>query len=174
MWLQKVLSSGWLDSFFYFITDLHKQIWFQLGIILPLLGFWIFFERMVALRRFFSLLLTMAIVDGFCGQIIKKAFARPRPFALFPEIIQKSPASGFGFVSNHTANMVCLAVFLSHFYPRWRLIWWTLAILISFSRIYNGVHFVSDVLVGGLIGALFGSFSIRLLSYLKSKGRTPQ
>jgi undecaprenyl-diphosphatase len=105
------------------------------------------------------------VIDGFCGQLVKKVFARPRPFVLFPEILQKSPATGFSFVSNHSANMVGMAVFLSHYYPRLRLLWWGLAILVGVSRIYNGVHFVSDVIVGGLIGWLISKLIVRVLEH---------
>ena len=96
--------------------------------------------------------MTLILIDGFCGQVIKKAIARPRPFETFPEIIQKSPASGFSFVSNHAANMVGLAFFLSYFYPRWKIFWWGIALIVALSRMYNGVHYLSDVISGALIG----------------------
>ncbi len=154
VFIQKTLSTPILDSMFLTITDLHKQLWFQLAVILPLLAWWVWKEKRQGFIRLLGLIFTLIMIDGFCGQLIKKVFARPRPFVLFPEILQKSPASGFSFVSNHSANMVGLAVFLSHFYPRWKYVWWSLAILIGLSRIYNGVHFLSDVIAGGIIGGL--------------------
>lgn len=152
--LQKKFSDPSLDQFFSFITDLHKQPWFILVVLIPLLGQWLWRERRAGAVKLGGLVLTLAVVDSLCGQVIKKVFARERPFVLFPEIIQKSPASGYGFVSNHAANMACVAFFLSHYYPRWTALWWSIAGLIGLSRIYNGVHFVSDVVVGSGVGIL--------------------
>lgn len=154
VFIQSRLSSPIADSVFVSITDLHKQLWFQLGVALPLLIGWIWKEGRQGAIKLLGLILTLFVIDGLCGQFVKKIFARPRPFVLFPEILQKSPASGFSFVSNHSANMVGLAVFLSHYYPRWSPLWWGLAVSIGASRIYNGVHFLSDVIVGGIIGGL--------------------
>jgi undecaprenyl-diphosphatase len=153
IFIQRVLSSPQLDGFFLTITDLHKLVWFQFGVVFPLIVWWLWKEKNRGLYKLLSLISILALIDGFCGQIVKKIFARPRPFAEFAEIVQKSPASGFSFVSNHAANMVGFAVFFSVFYPRSKFIWWAFALLVGFSRIYNGVHYVSDILIGGMIGA---------------------
>jgi undecaprenyl-diphosphatase len=163
IFIQKTLGNPISDNVFLTFTDLHKQLWFQLAVILPLLAWWVWQEKRQGFIRLLGLIFTLIMIDGFCGQFIKKVFARPRPFVSFPEILQKSPASGFSFVSNHSANMVGLAVFMSHFYPRWKYLWWSLAILIGLSRIYNGVHFLSDVIVGGLIGGIIAWAATRWL-----------
>jgi undecaprenyl-diphosphatase len=164
LWIQHSLSSSSLDSFFSFITDLNKKRSFQLLIILPLILMWIYKERKTGLYKFLGLLMSLMIIDSFCGLIIKKIFTRPRPFQTYIEVIQKSPASGYSFVSNHAANMIGIAVYLGYFYPRWRAFWWIIALIVSFSRMYNGVHYFSDVLFGGLIGGLIGYSVARFLN----------
>lgn len=70
----------------------------------------------------------------------------------------------YGFVSSHAANFFAIATFSISFlidYKKWLsplLIF--IAVLVSFSRIYLGVHYFSDVFVGGLLG-----MSIALLVY---------
>lgn len=70
----------------------------------------------------------------------------------------------YGFVSSHAANFFAIATFSISFlidYKRWLnplLIF--IAVLVSFSRIYLGVHYFSDVFVGGLVG-----MAIALLVY---------
>lgn len=70
----------------------------------------------------------------------------------------------YGFVSSHAANFFAIAAFSISFlidYKKWLtplLIF--IAVLVSFSRIYLGVHYFSDVFVGGLLG-----MSIALLVY---------
>ena len=54
--------------------------------------------------------------------------------------------------SNHAANIFSLAVILSYFYSKYKGFLFVLAFTISFSRVYVGVHFPGDLLVGALIG----------------------
>lgn len=163
---QKTVSHPYLDAFFSFITDLHKQLFFQLFIVVPLLGFWLWKEKKSGLIKLFGLIINLVLIDGICGQFIKKVFARARPFEIASVIVQRSPASGYSFVSNHAANMVGLAVYMSYFYPRWKWWWWSLALLVGVSRVYNGVHFLGDVIFGGLIGWML---SRRVVSWIAHK-----
>ena len=65
----------------------------------------------------------------------------------------------YGFISSHAANTFGVAVFLSFLFSRkWvtagLLVW---ATFVSYSRIYLGVHYPGDVLVGAIVGAGIGS-----------------
>ena len=63
----------------------------------------------------------------------------------------------YGFISSHAANFFAIAVFvgltLKTYYPKLLYILLLLAVIVSFSRIYLGVHYLSDVLMGGLVGS---------------------
>ncbi|MBX2972010.1 MAG: phosphatase PAP2 family protein [Flavobacteriales bacterium] len=67
----------------------------------------------------------------------------------------------FGFVSSHASNHFAIALFMIGVLggrPRWAipaLLAW--AALVGYSRIYLGVHYPGDVLVGGLYGAAIGA-----------------
>lgn len=173
---QKLLSTPSLDWFFPAITDLHLKSWFLLFIVVPALGLWIWKEQKIALLKVVALILILASVDGLCGQIIKKSFARPRPFESLSTVIQKSPAAGYSFVSNHAANTFAIAVFFSLLYPRSRPWWFILAFLVSLSRLYNGVHYLSDIIGGALIGSLMSYVMVRFVFQrllLQAKGGVP-
>lgn len=62
----------------------------------------------------------------------------------------------YGFVSSHAANFFAIATFSMSFlinYKKWLFpLLVFVALLVSFSRIYLGVHYFSDVFVGGLLG----------------------
>ncbi len=161
--IQNNLSNSVLDRFFFIVTDLHKDPIFIFSLILPLIGFWLWKERRVALVRLMNLIFLLLINDFICGKIIKKIVMRPRPFNLFSEIVQKSPASGYSFVSNHAANMFVLYFFLSYFYPKLKYYMLTLFLIVSFSRVYNGVHFFTDVLAGAGIGYIISWVYIKWL-----------
>lgn len=72
----------------------------------------------------------------------------------------------FGFVSSHASNHFAIAVFMiialrgTPSWARYALLCW--AILIGYSRIYLGVHYPGDVLVGALYGTLIGVIFAKL------------
>ena len=69
----------------------------------------------------------------------------------------------FGFVSNHATNMsivgVIVYLFLKKYYPKSWIYLSFLVLTISFSRIYLGVHYLSDIIGGWILGTIL-SFSI--------------
>lgn len=77
----------------------------------------------------------------------------------------------YGFVSSHAANTFALATFMGIFLRKhfskmliWMLIW---AAVVSYSRIYLGVHYPSDIAIGGLLGILIGysvAFILKILN----------
>lgn len=146
-----------LDSFFPWITDLHKTLLFQ-WMIPPIVGLAFLAKfRLKGLLLFLSLLLCLGSTDFVGSQGIKDTVQRARP-GDNTEIsaVVRSPYGGYSFFSNHAANMFAFAVFVSAFFVslRWPLIF--VAALVGYSRIYNGVHFPSDVLFGALFGITLG------------------
>ena len=64
----------------------------------------------------------------------------------------------YGFVSSHAANVFGLAAFLSNQFKsyKWSLLLFFWAAVVSYSRIYLGVHYPLDIICGALLGALIG------------------
>jgi undecaprenyl-diphosphatase len=78
----------------------------------------------------------------------------------------------YGFASSHAANTMGIAFFFwLLFANRYRWIWilFIWATVVSYSRIYLGVHFPGDILVGMLIGILSGYFCFSLNKKLESR-----
>lgn len=99
-----------------------------------------------------------AILSVVCNQIIKNLVQRARP-----EVPRLSPAEGFSFPSGHAMNnAVVYLLLLFLLWPILQRIWQRvtasigfclLPLLIGFSRVYLGVHYLGDVLFGWLLGA---------------------
>ena len=79
----------------------------------------------------------------------------------------------FGFVSSHAANTWGLAMFLilllnfKKRYFAFLILFW--AALVSYGRIYSGVHYPSDVLGGALLGMLLGFLIFKLQNFILVK-----
>lgn len=98
----------------------------------------------------FSLLSASAITTS-----LKYSIDKDRPFVTYPDLIKRSTGGSPSFPSGHTSSAFALATSLSLQYPKWYIvapayIW---AGSVGYSRMYQGVHYPSDVLVGALIGS---------------------
>jgi undecaprenyl-diphosphatase len=88
-------------------------------------------------------------------KLLKNRIKRDRPCQRLSSIHQRiSPSDQFSFPSGHTAAAFVVATLLGYLFPIIALPLFTWALLVGFSRIYLGVHYPSDILVGIVIGML--------------------
>ena len=102
-----------------------------------------------------------AIVGVLVFKVLKRLSQRPRPCQYEPHCWSNIlPPDKFSFPSGHTMTAFSIALVVSYFYPglQWPLFF--LALSIAVSRIVLGMHFLSDVLAGGVLGVALGCASI--------------
>jgi undecaprenyl-diphosphatase len=87
---------------------------------------------------------------------IKAAVERPRPDKTIPQADSLIGAAGSSFPSGHAATAFAGAVALTYFWRRGAPLFFLLAAAIAFSRVYVGVHYPGDVLVGAALGTAVG------------------
>jgi membrane-associated phospholipid phosphatase len=99
-------------------------------------------------------------ISGTIANVIKVLAGRPRPpLAIQSGIVSWEPLSWHmeflwnSFPSGHATTGLCIAIMGSALYPRLSPHMWSLGIGIAISRIVLNVHYVSDVMVGSMIGA---------------------
>jgi len=98
---------------------------------------------------------------------LKRFTGRKRPCQIEPHCWSTLlPPDQFSFPSGHTITAFAVAVPWSSFYPELAIGLFLCAISISASRILLGMHFLSDVIAGALIGAWLGWLSYSLLAIL--------
>jgi undecaprenyl-diphosphatase len=116
-----------------------------------------------------SVALVMVIItDQVSAGILKPLIERTRPCNVLPGVhlffennwitTSKLPVleyvSSSSFPSNHAANIVGQAVFWARYFVNLAPIFYLLAIVVCYSRIYMGLHYPSDVIGGMVIGVL--------------------
>ena len=100
--------------------------------------------------------------------VLKRIFQRPRP----DWSLHLVKEHGFSFPSGHSMVSFASAVVLLQYDKRIGIPAIILAALIAFSRLYLYVHFPTDVLVGTLMGILFGILAPRIVEYIYSRRKT--
>jgi len=95
------------------------------------------------------------LLSTIITQGTKRIVQRDRPYVSYPFIIRRVEESGYSFPSGHTSSAFYSAASLSLLYPKWYVIapaflW---AGTVGWARMYEGVHYPSDVFVGAIVGA---------------------
>ncbi len=117
-------------------------------------------DKKFAFKMMLSFLFS-ALINGSIKQITQKN--RPYQDGAKP-ILQQT--EGSSMPSGHSQNITVMSTMMVHEYKdrKWvKIVFIALAILVPFSRMYLGQHYLEDVLVGMLLGLLIGIFSIYLL-----------
>ncbi|MCL6260275.1 phosphatase PAP2 family protein [Aquiflexum sp. TKW24L] len=173
LWLNQY-HVDFLDPIMYFFTQTYP--WIPLYIFLIFLvwkahgkqGWWVIL----------GVLLSVLLADQITSALMKPFFERLRPCheVILNGMIHNYGKCGgmYGFASSHAANSFAVATAmylgLSVRFPtvKWLFLW---AVLFSYTRIYLGVHYPGDVLVGGLVGILCGLASYHLFQAVYNRVR---
>lgn len=115
--------------------------------------------------------------DRITSGFMKPYFERLRPCRLENDwnyvvhIVKEHCGGKYGFASSHAANFFALAAFISRFFAHRpvSIFLFFLASLVAYSRVYLGVHYPGDVIMGACIGVLCAFFAWKVYSFLKNK-----
>ena len=167
------LSNPYFDFIMPHITDIGGLAFYAVVLAILLLLSW---KDIFGLGKYFtlvklcvaSLILTVVITAG-----AKLFFSQPRPYLVLEHVnVLTATMDPNSFPSGHTATtlstMTVLFLSAKRYFTRYNLVKCfcvVFSILIAFSRIYIGMHYPFDVLVGGVIGLACGVLTCK---YLKS------
>lgn len=180
--LQKILEAD--TELFLFLNSFHNNFWDTIMLIVTRKETWVPFYLVILFfifRNYKSkwllavifLILTIVLSDQL-SVVLKETIQRFRPVHnpeiehLVHNVLRKGGL--YGFVSSHAANGFAFFVFTSRLFRNrgyWvLLLFW--ALLISYSRLYSGVHYPLDLAGGALLGWLIGAGMYKLMMFIEN------
>jgi undecaprenyl-diphosphatase len=162
-----------VDLFFNIVTHKFYAVPLYLYILFTL-------YKKLGFRNLAIALIAIALLITCTDQLanlFKNGFERFRPFRepALEGLISKVGKSGgtYGFYSGHASSAFALATFLWFILKRKHktlgivmLVW---AVLVAYSRVYLGVHYLGDVLMGAFMGTLLGLFFAWVYAFAKAR-----
>jgi undecaprenyl-diphosphatase len=140
-----------LDWFMPFMTDLKNFRY-----VLPVLVVWVLVREKKAGIVFLVFIgLTLAITDPFSSRLLKDWLGRVRPCHVLEEVrLLTDCNTSYSFPSSHAVNIFAAAFFLSQPLKKLSPLFFGIAGIVGYSRIYIGIHYPLDVIGGAAIGLL--------------------
>jgi len=160
------LGKGVLEIPFRFISSIRflAAFWFALAIIA------IASHPGISIQFFYAILLVtvmhFGITEGIFKHAAKKYFQkRKRPYLAYPKDIVAvgRKFSDGSFPSSHMATTAAMFFVLVSFYPSMFIVAVIFSVIMAFSRIHNGMHYPIDVIVGTILGMLYGWVAILIV-----------
>ncbi len=172
LYLNGIHSPSW-DSFMWWVSRTNS--WIPLYIILLIVV--IYRERPFRFVYTLVFIALVVLLDDQISVLIKNLVQRPRPthnleIAGLVHIVNDYKGGQYGFVSSHAANVFGIATFLANQFKgyKWGIFLFAWAALVSYSRIYLGVHYPLDIIFGAILGVLIGVqcyvFKVRTAVYI--------
>lgn len=167
LWIQEYVRQDFMDVFWTSVTKLGNAGWFWIALTVLLLIFPK--TRPVGVASALALLIGALITNV----ALKNLVARTRPYEVVEglQILIAKPKD-FSFPSGHScASFAAAMVYLKMLPKRYGIPAVVLATLIAFSRLYVGVHYPTDVLVGIAIGCFAAWAACKIVNCWISRRR---
>jgi len=167
------LHTDWLDAVMYWFTN--KKVWVLFYIILVV---WMVKEyKWQGIIFVLGAAAAAGLADLVISGFMKDFFQRFRPsrdpqFEGMVHIVNGYTGGRFGFASSHAGTSFALATFIFLLFREnykwivWIFLW---AAVMAYTRVYLGVHYPGDILVGGIIGTILGWAMYKLCIWVRQR-----
>lgn len=160
LFLNRMSHRQALAALFRFISRIGDGIfWYSLMLVLPLLYGWPGVTATEAMA-------IVGLLNLWLYRKCKRSVSRERPFVtLAPINLAGVPLDRFSFPSGHTQHAVGFSVTAVAFFPQLALVLYPVAFLVALSRPLLGLHYPSDVLIGGALGYIVSQLVLSLFFF---------
>lgn len=172
---------------FLFLNGIHSESWDKIMCFVsgklswaPLYAVFLFFiirnYKWHSITIILLIVLTITLADQISVKAFKFVFERLRPchnpnISHLVHIVNNKCGGQFGFVSSHASNSFAVAMFLHLLFKTrwfsWFIFAW--AALVSYSRVYLGVHYPADITGGAILGMIIGFGVYQLYPIIQRK-----
>ena len=174
--INQAWSGPWLDPLMARVSDFDS---FKLPLVIAVV-LTVIFGGFRGRLLLVMMALCLMIGDGIINWDFKVNVNRPRPNETEPHVrslsvrevtesVPRHVAKGRSFTSGHACNNVALAMVACVIFGRWALWLWPWAALVSYSRIYCGAHYPSDILGSWLVSLYYSYFILKTSEWLWKK-----
>lgn len=168
--------NGWSfqwENFFVFFSEATKQTPVRIGIALIVIAL---IAAGPTTRKTILLSLVAIIMANSFADAFKYAFHMPRPCNDLPGVtLHVGQLTSYGTASSHAANMAALAFVMLYYFRWYGLPWVAVAIITGLARIYVGLHYPSQVLLGFILGILSALIVVKTFeAFLKRRAMTKE
>lgn len=139
----------WLDKIALSLDYLGRS-YVIYGLLICLL-LWVLLFKKKEYSKPLLLLCGMLLFTNFFAHSMKDWIARPRPYLVFKDAYLLGYASGGSMPSGHAATYGLISLFMIFYVKRYKIFWVGFMIFEGFCRVYQGVHYPSDVLASWFI-----------------------
>jgi len=178
-------QNAFFDVYMPFMSDLRN---FYIPIVLLLL--YLIIRKSIKTRTVaVAIILLIGMSEWVSSDLLKPAFNRPRPYHslshvhyydrmaktwnVTPELKETIRGRSLSLPSSHATNIFAAAFFMTFFFRRLWPVCYIIAVSVGYSRVYLGVHFPFDVLLGAIVGTLCGTLlawlAHRVILYLEKR-----
>lgn len=159
-----------------FLMPIFTSAYTWIPLYIGLIAFFIFKYKQKSFIPILGVLLCFGLADSISAKVFKPYFSRVRPCnesTVSARVVGVECRNSNGFPSSHASNHFAIAVFmvfLSGIRKRFGIGFWLgWAFVISYSRVYVGVHYPGDVIAGAFLGSVIGFFIANLSNYFIKK-----
>jgi undecaprenyl-diphosphatase len=167
-----------INSFHSAFLDVMMFYFSETWIFVPFI-FYLFYYvyKKIGLKKTAVLVIFFSVLITICDQsanLTKHKVKRFRPTHNLEikdnlHLVKNYRGGKYGFFSSHAANSFGIAMFFFLLFSKqtkaFRFVFFILAFLVSYSRMYMGVHYPSDIFVGLIVGVIFGFLMHKLLQF---------